>query len=113
MMGGMEMAYELTPILNNKDWNRLYLQYASLYGAPIAEAPSCEHHPIALEPARSADQRLRAALRLSALVQNASADLDHLARAAPALQHRGRAGIGLSAQPQLLGDRRRAGGDDG
>jgi hypothetical protein len=37
MMGGMEMAYELTPILNNKDWNRLYLQYASLYGAPLAE----------------------------------------------------------------------------
>jgi hypothetical protein len=37
MMGGMETAYELTPILNNKDWSRLYLQYASLYGAPLEE----------------------------------------------------------------------------
>ncbi|MBE7170228.1 MAG: hypothetical protein INR73_06540 [Williamsia sp.] len=37
LMGGMEMAYELTPLLNNKDWNRLYLQYCSLYGAPIEE----------------------------------------------------------------------------
>jgi hypothetical protein len=37
MMGGMEMAWELTPILNNKDWSRLYLQYTSLYGAPVEE----------------------------------------------------------------------------
>ncbi|MBW4890031.1 hypothetical protein KXQ82_09900 [Mucilaginibacter sp. HMF5004] len=37
MMGGMEMAWELTPILNNKDWNRLYLQYTSLYGAPLED----------------------------------------------------------------------------
>ncbi len=37
LMGGMEMAYELTPLLNNKDWNRLYLQYCSLYGAPVEE----------------------------------------------------------------------------
>ncbi|OCX53294.1 hypothetical protein BEL04_03025 [Mucilaginibacter sp. PPCGB 2223] len=37
LMGGMEMAYELTPILNNKDWNRMYLQYCSLYGAPEEE----------------------------------------------------------------------------
>ncbi|KAI9450653.1 hypothetical protein F5148DRAFT_986907 [Russula earlei] len=37
LMGGMEMAYELTPTLNNKDFNRLYLQYCSLYGAPLEE----------------------------------------------------------------------------
>ena len=37
LMGGMEMAYELTPLLNNKDWNRMYLQYCSLYGAPAEE----------------------------------------------------------------------------
>ncbi|WP_295655560.1 hypothetical protein [uncultured Mucilaginibacter sp.] len=37
MMGGMEMCWELTPLLNNKDWNRLYLQYTSLYGAPVEE----------------------------------------------------------------------------
>jgi hypothetical protein len=37
MMGGMEMAWELTPLLNNKDWNKLYLQYTSLYGAPLEE----------------------------------------------------------------------------
>jgi len=37
LMGGMEMAYELTPILNSKDWNRLYLQYCSLYGAPLED----------------------------------------------------------------------------
>jgi hypothetical protein len=37
LMGGMEMAYELIPVLNNKDFNRLYLQYCSLYGAPLEE----------------------------------------------------------------------------
>jgi hypothetical protein len=37
MMGGMEMAWELTPLLKNKDWDRLYLQYVSLYGAPVEE----------------------------------------------------------------------------
>ena len=37
LMGGMEMAYELTPLLNDREWNRLYLQYCSLYGAPIEE----------------------------------------------------------------------------
>ncbi len=37
MMGGMETCWELLPILNNKDFNRLYLQYTSLYGAPLAE----------------------------------------------------------------------------
>ncbi|WP_448698747.1 hypothetical protein ACFGVR_17945 [Mucilaginibacter sp. AW1-3] len=37
LMGGMEMAYELTPLLNNKDWSRMYLQYCALYGAPAEE----------------------------------------------------------------------------
>ncbi|QKJ30238.1 Tat pathway signal sequence domain protein [Mucilaginibacter mali] len=37
LMGGMEAFYELTPLLNNKDFNRLYLQYCSLYGAPKEE----------------------------------------------------------------------------
>jgi hypothetical protein len=37
MMGGMEAAWEVTPLLNNKDWNRLFLQYISLYGAPQEE----------------------------------------------------------------------------
>lgn len=37
LMGGMEMAYELTPLLNNKDFNRLYLQFTSLFGAPLEE----------------------------------------------------------------------------
>jgi hypothetical protein len=37
LMGGQEMAYELTPLLNNKEWNRLYLQYCSLYGAPLED----------------------------------------------------------------------------
>jgi hypothetical protein len=35
LMGGMEMAYELIPLLDNKDFSRLYLQYCSLYGAPL------------------------------------------------------------------------------
>ncbi|HEY4147383.1 MAG TPA: hypothetical protein VGM41_00575 [Chitinophagaceae bacterium] len=33
LMGGMEMGFELTPLLKSKDWNRLFLQYCSLYGA--------------------------------------------------------------------------------
>lgn len=37
LMGGMEMLYEALPVLNNKDFNRLYLQYCSLYGAPLDE----------------------------------------------------------------------------
>ncbi len=37
LMGGMEMFYEALPVLNNKDFNRLYLQYCSLYGAPLDE----------------------------------------------------------------------------
>ena len=37
MMGGMETCWELSPILKSKDFDRLYLQYTSLYGAPLAE----------------------------------------------------------------------------
>jgi len=37
LMGGMETAWELSPILKSKDFDRLYLQYTSLYGAPLEE----------------------------------------------------------------------------
>jgi hypothetical protein len=37
LMGGMEMGFELSPLLNNKDWNRLFLQYCALYGAPAED----------------------------------------------------------------------------
>jgi hypothetical protein len=37
LMGGMEMAYELAPLMNDADFNRLYLQYCKLYGAPLEE----------------------------------------------------------------------------
>lgn len=34
IMGGAEVAFELTPILNNPAWNKLWQQYFELYGAP-------------------------------------------------------------------------------
>lgn len=37
LMGGMETVYEVLPLLNSKDLARLYLQYCSLYGAPLEE----------------------------------------------------------------------------
>jgi hypothetical protein len=37
LMGGMEMLYELAPLLNDPTFNRLYLQYCTLYGAPLEE----------------------------------------------------------------------------
>lgn len=37
LMGGMEMAYELSPLMNDADFNKLYLQYCRLYGAPLEE----------------------------------------------------------------------------
>jgi hypothetical protein len=37
LMGGPEIAYELTDLLQDKTWNSLWLQFASLYGAPKEE----------------------------------------------------------------------------
>lgn len=37
LMGGPEVAFELGPLLNDTTWNRLWTQYARLYGAPEAE----------------------------------------------------------------------------
>ncbi|MCG9970012.1 hypothetical protein [Christiangramia crocea] len=37
LMGGPEIAYELTPLLENKKWSELWLQFSKLYGAPVVE----------------------------------------------------------------------------
>lgn len=37
LMGGMEMGFELSPLLKNKDWDRLFLQYCTLQGATSDE----------------------------------------------------------------------------
>src|ERR1044071_457289 len=37
LMGGPEIAYELTELLQNQTWNKLWLQFASLYGASQEE----------------------------------------------------------------------------
>jgi hypothetical protein len=34
LMGGPEVAFELTDLLQNAEWNRLWLQYCTLWGAP-------------------------------------------------------------------------------
>ncbi len=34
LMGGPEVAFELTTLLNNKKWDKLLLQFCKLYGAP-------------------------------------------------------------------------------
>lgn len=34
LMGGPEMAYELTDLLDDADWTRLWMQFTRLYGAP-------------------------------------------------------------------------------
>ena len=34
LMGGPEMAFELTDVLGNPEWTRLWAQYCELYGAP-------------------------------------------------------------------------------
>jgi hypothetical protein len=34
LMGGPEVAFELTPLLNEPKWTNLWLQFAKLYGAP-------------------------------------------------------------------------------
>jgi hypothetical protein len=34
LMGGIEMGMELKTFLNNKDWDRMFLQFCALYGAP-------------------------------------------------------------------------------
>ena len=37
LMGGPEIAYELTDLLADASWNKLWLQFTSLYGAPREE----------------------------------------------------------------------------
>lgn len=37
LMGGPEVAYELTDLLQDKSWDKLWLQYCALYGAPEEE----------------------------------------------------------------------------
>jgi hypothetical protein len=37
LMGGPEIAYELTDLLQDQKWNKLWLQFTSLYGAPRDE----------------------------------------------------------------------------
>lgn len=38
LMGGPEVAYELTDLLDDADWTRLWMQFTRLYGAPAEEA---------------------------------------------------------------------------
>lgn len=35
LMGGPEVAFELTGLLHNKKWDKLWLQFCKLYGAPV------------------------------------------------------------------------------
>ncbi len=35
LMGGPEIAFELTQLLDNKQWDRLWLQFAKIYGASL------------------------------------------------------------------------------
>lgn len=35
LMGGPEIAFELTQLLKNKQWSRLWLQFAKIYGASV------------------------------------------------------------------------------
>lgn len=35
LMGGPEVAFELTPLLDNKKWEELWLQFCKLYGQPV------------------------------------------------------------------------------
>lgn len=37
LMGGAELAFELSSFWNNKEWNRMWLDYCELYGAPAEE----------------------------------------------------------------------------
>lgn len=37
LMGGAEVAFELSSFWDNKEWNRLWLNYCTLYGAPVEE----------------------------------------------------------------------------
>ncbi len=36
LMGGPEVAFELTPMINSKKWDKLWLQFCRLYGAPTS-----------------------------------------------------------------------------
>ncbi len=37
LMGGPEVAFELSPLLDNKKWDKLWLQFCRLYGASVDE----------------------------------------------------------------------------
>jgi hypothetical protein len=37
LMGGAELAFELSSFWDNKEWNKLWLNYCQLYGAPAEE----------------------------------------------------------------------------
>ncbi len=37
LMGGPEVAYELTELLDEPEWERLWLQFCRLYGAPVEQ----------------------------------------------------------------------------
>jgi hypothetical protein len=37
LMGGPEVAFEMTELLDNPEWTKLWVQYCSLYGAPREE----------------------------------------------------------------------------
>ncbi|MGK9477831.1 exo-rhamnogalacturonan lyase family protein [Melioribacter sp. OK-6-Me] len=37
LMGGPEVAFELTNLLKNEKWNKLWNQFCKLYGAPVSE----------------------------------------------------------------------------
>ncbi len=37
LMGGPEVAFELTPLLKDKQWDKLWFQFSKIYGAPVEE----------------------------------------------------------------------------
>jgi len=37
LMGGPEVAFELTPLLKDRQWSKLWFQFSKLYGAPVEE----------------------------------------------------------------------------
>ncbi|SDJ90280.1 hypothetical protein SAMN05421823_101376 [Catalinimonas alkaloidigena] len=48
LMGGPEVAFELTHLLQNKKWDRLWLQFCRLWGAPEANIAEALGKPAAL-----------------------------------------------------------------
>jgi hypothetical protein len=48
LMGGPEIAHELTDLLGDASWNKLWLQFTSLYGAPREEINKAFGRPVSL-----------------------------------------------------------------